>query len=130
MVNEDKIKAMTKLAVYDQRESRKCAPMVEYFRSDYIGKELLKSFVMGTIAYMLLTAVWLLNNADELIANLYRLDFMELGLDILQKYVGFCVVYMIITYIVYAVRYSRGRDKVKGYHKNIHGILKSYRDEE
>lgn len=130
MINEEKVKAMTKLAAYDKYDSAKYTPMTEYFRSDYIGKEMLKSFVYGTIAYIFLAACWILNNADEFLANINRLDYMALGLNLLQRYILFLIMYLLITYIVYAIRYSHGRSKIKNYKKNIHAILKLYRDED
>ena len=46
MINEDKVRIMTKLAAFDKRQAVECADVTVFFRSDYIGKELLKSFVL------------------------------------------------------------------------------------
>ncbi|MCR5467327.1 MAG: hypothetical protein K6F37_00060 [Lachnospiraceae bacterium] len=126
MINEDKIKTMTKLAAFDESDAKKYSQIIEYYRSDYIGKEMLKSTLMGTIAYVFCVALWFFSNADDFLKNINNLDYMSLGMDLLKKYLLFLLAYLFITYVVYAVRYSYGQKKVKNYHKNIHNILKSY----
>ena len=37
MLNEEKIKVMNKLAMYEQGEGKKYLPVSRYYRSDYIG---------------------------------------------------------------------------------------------
>ena len=51
MLNQERVCEMTKLAIFDGKEGRECKPMIQYFRKDYIGKELLKSFITGTIVF-------------------------------------------------------------------------------
>ena len=44
MLNEEKIKIMNKLAMYEQGEGKKYLPVSKYYRSDYIGLALIKNF--------------------------------------------------------------------------------------
>ena len=44
MINEEKVKIMTKLAMYEQGKGRKYLPVSRYYRSDYIGL-----FISGNI---------------------------------------------------------------------------------
>ena len=53
MLNQERVCEMTRLAIFDQKEGRGCRPMIQYFRKDYIAKELLKSFISGTAAYFI-----------------------------------------------------------------------------
>ena len=45
MLNQERVCEMTKLAIFDQKKGREYKPMTEYFRRDYIARELLKSFI-------------------------------------------------------------------------------------
>ena len=47
MLNEEKIKIMNKLAMYEQGEGKKYLPVSRYYRSDYIG--------LATVSYTHLT---------------------------------------------------------------------------
>ena len=51
MINEEKVKIMTKLAMYEQGKGRKYLPVSKYYRSDYIGLALIKNFFLVTIGY-------------------------------------------------------------------------------
>ena len=56
MLNEDKIKVMNKLAMYEKTEGKKYLPVSKYYRSDYIGLALIKNFFLVTIGYVLVVA--------------------------------------------------------------------------
>ena len=56
MINEEKVKIMTKLAMYEQGRGRKHLPVSRYYRSDYIGLALIKNFFLVTIGYVLIVA--------------------------------------------------------------------------
>ena len=44
MLNEEKIKIMNRLAMYEQGEGKKYLPVSRYYRSDYIGLAMIKNF--------------------------------------------------------------------------------------
>lgn len=49
MINEEKVILMTKLASYESNEGKKNIRIVNYFRGDYIGFQVLKSADAGCI---------------------------------------------------------------------------------
>ena len=51
MVDETKVRVMTRLAAYEEGTGKKYLPIGQYFRTDYIFMQLLKSFVYGTLAF-------------------------------------------------------------------------------
>ena len=58
MVNEEKVKIMNRLAMYEHGEGRKYLPVSRYYRSDYIGLALIRNFFLVTIGYVLGLAGW------------------------------------------------------------------------
>lgn len=46
MLNEDKIKLMTGIALFEKREGKHIFPANRYFRSDYISGRILRSFLL------------------------------------------------------------------------------------
>ena len=46
MVNEEKVKIMNRLAMYEHGEGRKYLPVSRYYRSDYIGLALIRNFFL------------------------------------------------------------------------------------
>ena len=57
MLDEKRIRQMTKLAFFEKKEEKNALRIGRYFRSDYIGKELLKNFFLASIGYILGPAV-------------------------------------------------------------------------
>lgn len=52
MLNEEKVIMMTKLAAFEKREGKKNLSIVNYFRNDYIGFQVLKSVIASTISFL------------------------------------------------------------------------------
>ena len=53
MIDEERVKQMTKMAIYEEGEGKQYVPMTQYFRHDYVGKEMVKSVILGTFAFAL-----------------------------------------------------------------------------
>ena len=60
MLNEDKIKLMTGIAMFEKREGKRIFPVNRYFRSDYISRHMFRSFFSYTICYLLCAMIWVL----------------------------------------------------------------------
>ena len=48
MLNEERIRLMTRMAAYEEHEGKKDIAISEYFRGDYISFQLLKSAIYAT----------------------------------------------------------------------------------
>ena len=44
MLNEEKIRYMTELAIFEKNEGRKIFPVNRFFRSDYVGGQMFRRF--------------------------------------------------------------------------------------
>lgn len=51
MLNEERIRLMTKMASYEANEGKKNVSIGSYFRGDYIGLQVIKSVISGTIGF-------------------------------------------------------------------------------
>ena len=80
MINEEKVKIMTKLAMYEQGRGRKHRPVSRYYRSDYIGLALIKNFFLVTIGYVLIVAAVAVYFGEYLLENIHRMNLVTLGI--------------------------------------------------
>ena len=85
MINEEKVKIMDRLAVYEKQEGRKYLPVSKYYRSDYIGLALIKNFFLVTIGYGLILAVIAAYNLEYLLDNVHKMDLISLGVVVLGE---------------------------------------------
>lgn len=130
MINEEKVKVMTKLAMYEQGEGRKYLPVSKYYRSDYIGLALIKNFFLVTIGYALVLAGVAAYFSEYLMNNIHKMNLISLGVYILAGYLILLVAYSVLTYIQYSVKYYRAKKSVKGYFEQLTNLNKIYGREE
>ncbi|MFR3265874.1 MAG: hypothetical protein ACLTQN_08275 [Blautia massiliensis (ex Durand et al. 2017)] len=124
MVNEEKVKIMNRLAMYEHGEGRKYLPVSRYYRSDYIGLALIRNFFLVTIGYVLGLAGVAAYFSEYLMDNVNKINLVKVGIYIIVGYLIVLVVYSILTYIQYSVKYFRAKKKVSG---NIIRILQDWK---
>ena len=78
MLNQERVCEMTKLAIFDQKKGREYKPMTEYFRRDYIARELLKSFITGTMAFAILVGAVILYDMEGLLEQINSIDIRQI----------------------------------------------------
>lgn len=122
MLNEDKVKLMTRVAMYEKRAGKKNMKMTKYFRGDYVSWNMIKTAFAVTVAYMLIAGCWVLYHLEFLMENFYSMDLVELVRKILVYYVAALVGYMILSYIIYTVKYSMAMKSLKRFRSNLKKI--------
>ncbi len=126
MVNKEKVILMTKLASYEQGEGKKVVPIANYFRTDYISSQLLRSFLAGTFAFIVIVGVMIFYNFEFIMQDIYNTDLLAFAKKVGTIY-GVCMgVYLLLSYIMAAYRYSRARSSLKGYYADLKRLNKFY----
>ncbi|MCI9097666.1 MAG: hypothetical protein HFI95_16070 [Lachnospiraceae bacterium] len=126
MINEEKVILMTKLASYETHEGKKDMTVVHYFRGDYIGFQVLKSVIAATISFFALFAVYLFYNFEELMQDVYKMDLLGFGKNVVILYLCFVGGYGVISYIFYTARYAKAKKYLKNYHGNLRRLAGMY----
>ena len=127
MINEDKIKLMTKIAMLEKKDGKAMDSVNQYFKSDYISVHLLRGFFLYTISFCLGGGVWALYSIDNLLSLAADMDALsQLGIRIVILYVAGLVIYGLITSVVYAGRYDRRNQEVKYYISQLKRLNKRY----
>ena len=127
MINEERVRELYQMAVYDETEDKKCHPMGEYYIWDYVGKEIVKSFFCGTIAFGLLIALWIIGDMTAAITFVNSADLMNLVIRFILVYVGFMAIYLLVTVFIYSIRYAEGRKQLRkcvGHLKKVHRMYR------
>lgn len=119
MVNQDRVKQLYKIAIYEQTEEKEHRQIGQYYRGDYIGKEVIKSFLTGTIAYGIMAMLWVISNSELVLHQINTLEIVDTVLNAIYIYVAFLAVYLFGTALVYYFRYKGNKDKVDAYVENL-----------
>ena len=129
MLDEKKIRLMTNLARYEQNQGKEELRIARYYRSDFIGAALLKNFVLTTIGYAAVVALFFACQGDSF---LEKLDFMHLIMMIIVAVAGYIIAlvcYSGATYMICTIRYSRAQKDVKAYDARLAALQKYYEEE-
>ena len=129
MLDQERIKEMIHMAIFDQNEGADTRPMEQYYRADYVGKEMLKSIITGTAGYGIILFVVFFIQGDALLEQWNKMDLRLSLMQLLISYVVFLGIYLLITYVVYHVRYSKGRLRLKKYYQHIRKVNRLYREQ-
>ena len=130
MVNEDRIKLMTRMAAYEKEEHKKNKTIVSFFKSDYISLQMLKSSVFTTIAYGILFALYILYDFEIFMKDIYQMDIFGFGKSVIIVYLIFIGIILVITYVVSLYQYNRALQSTRLYYMNLKNLSQIYGEEE
>ena len=126
MLNEDKIRLMTGIAMYEKKAEKDVFPVTRFFKSDYIGSHMIRSFITYTVACLMFVGMWILYQIEDI--------FNTMDISVLlssAKYIGLIyliglVFYMLVTLIVYSKRYNMASKSLKVYQAKLRRLEKKY----
>lgn len=127
MVDEERIKIMTKCACYESGEGRRELGNLEYSKRDYVHMNILRTEVAVTLGYLVVVAIWAVAHLDYLIDRMNDLNLR----DVLTRLgVGWAVVlvfYYFAGRVVYALRYRKMHDRAAEYYRELKKLQELYR---
>lgn len=126
MLNEERVKLMTRMASYETGEGKKNMNIGKYFRGDYISIQVLKSIISSTISFVICFALYLFYDFENFMENIYAMDLVQFAKDVLVIYVVVTVGYALMTYIIFSVRYKNARKSLKKYYNNLRKLSGLY----
>ncbi len=130
MINEEKVKLMTKLAIYESTKGKKQLNISKYYKRDYVRYNMFKTAVSATIAFLLLLGVYAMLNMEELLLALNDMDILKEAEKLGIFYLIFLIAYMVIARLVYAHYYEKVKPDVIQYNHNLKKLKEMYDKEE
>lgn len=125
MVNNSKIKLMTKLAVYEKKHTFDFK-LGKYFRSDYIKLNLLKTVLSVTAGYILCLLLVGFYNIEFLIKYAVKLDYKLYGIRILGIYIVLLIVFILSNMVRSNQTFIMSRKRLNRYYKRLKLLSKMY----
>ena len=126
MLSQERIKLMTKMAAYEEKEGKTYMSIGSYFRSDYMGMQVIRSIISATFAFLIICGFYVYYHLESLMQDIYKLDVWTLGKQVILYYIIFVAAYALITYIVYSFRYSKAKRSLKRYDRHLKQLSAIY----
>lgn len=130
MIKEEKVILMTKLASYESGRGKKDINILNYFRGDYIGFQILHSVIAATISFFAVFAIYVFYNFEALLQDIYKMDLLSYGKTIVILYLCVVGAYSVISYVIYAGRYNKAKKNLRTYYANLKKLNGMYADKE
>lgn len=99
MLSEERVKQMTKMAIYERKEGRKIAPVLKYHKRDYVEICVICNVFLGTIVYGILYLGVIGALFSTLFTNLHLFGIV------------LCLVLGLLCYVIYMYFYLRSVKK-------------------
>ena len=128
MINNEKVRLMTKLAIYEEKNSEDIK-LSKYYKSDYIRHNVLKTIISVSFAYVCVLLLILFYNLEEVLAKAFELNYTMLGIEIFVSYFVLIVIFTLISFMIYSEKINRSRKSLMKYHRGLKQLIRIYDEE-
>lgn len=126
MVNEEKIKVMTDIALDETKRYQEEISEGIYFKGDYIRSHVISAIWNITMAYLLLAALVVLYQADYLLVNITKVSYRFLIGAGLGMYFLFCLITGLLSFWYYSLKYQDNMMIIKEYNDKLEKLKTFY----
>ena len=107
MLNEEKIRWMTRASIYEKRQGHTDLERNEYFLGDYVRLHLMKNMIGVTVAYILMVGLYAVCKIEDIFALAANMQLMVFLKEVLLVYLILALIYTGIGIIYYALLFSK-----------------------
>ena len=125
MLNEEKIRLMTEIAMFEKKKGKRVFPYHKYFKSDYIGSRVMKAFNYTLCALMCLL-IWGLYNLDKILNTTNFYDLIKQGKLLAGVYLAGLILYLAITAAIASYRYQNASKGMRSMRQSCDAWKKRY----
>ncbi|MGN9055905.1 hypothetical protein ACTNA4_05460 [Bariatricus sp. HCP28S3_A7] len=129
MLNEDKVKLMTRMAMYESKEGTEDFKISSYYRKDYSSFHTIVTIIWVTIGYMIAVGVGAIAFMDVILENLNFAFIIMIGLCVLTGYIVLVVFYGIVASRFYQKKHNDARQRVKKFNHDLTRLNRMYERE-
>lgn len=130
MLNEERVKHMVKLASYESKEGTEDLKVSAYFKKDYVGMNMLFTFLWVTFGYAILVGILAITYMDFILEGLTIFKAIVLLGSLVLVYIVLVVAYCVFAKVHYKKIHFKARQHVKTYKKELEKLSQMYEKEE
>ena len=130
MVNETKVKWMTKAAMVKKKEERGMFITSRFYGDDYVSFQVIKAVLGVSFGFVLVVALWFMENSEALLTACSVEELFLILKSMWILYLMLVLATILISVLVYTSRFWRARDHAREYTSSLKKIQKIYKKEE
>ena len=126
MVQQEKVRLMTDLAIYEKKNESEVFKINNYYRSDYILWQILLAFVRYSFCFLVLLCLYVIFKADTLFYNINLSGITETFFSFGRYYIAGLLIYLGISWAVADYRYKKARKGILLYATKLKRLARRY----
>ena len=130
MIDEEKVRLMTKAEMIQKKDRRATVTAGSFFGSDYVAFQVIKGVIGMIIVFMLVLAGLFLVNADDILTRFALDELYQLVKVVIIIFLSILVVTIILTVLVYTSSYWKAREGRSEYRACLHKLENYYKNQE
>ncbi len=129
MLSNEKIKWMTRAALYEKKEGKGSIRINRFRKGDYISWNMIKSILGITVGYALVILLYLLGISESMLDELTLPFVIDMATRFLFVYLVLLVFTGFVSFLIYYGRYQQAQKKMKMYAQYLKKISHIYQKE-
>lgn len=130
MLDEKKVRLMTKMAMYEQKHGESDFKISAYYKKDYKSLNMILSWIYMTIGYVVLVGLVCVTYLEVLVNNMTVSGIIMLLLSVLTIYFVLVLVFVIGTNVFYDKKHYKAREGVKMLNMHLNRLNRMYERDE
>lgn len=129
MLNEEKVKLMTRMAMYESKEGEEDLKISAYYRKDYTSFHTIVTVIWVTIGYVIAVGVAATAFLDEILKNLNMAFIIMTVICVITGYIVMVVLYILVASQFYKNKHNQARQRVKKFNHDLTRLNRMYERE-
>ena len=129
MLNENKVKIMAKMAMYETKQGTEDLKINSYYKRDYVSYKTLISILWMTVGYAAIVMLGVGIFLDEILEQLSLNFVVMFAICIVGGYLSLTLLYAIGASQFYKKKYSDARKRLKKFNQDLSRLSRMYEKE-
>ena len=122
MVNQEKVRLMTRAEWYRQQEERGALRVNQYNKGAYVSMQIVKALIIATAGVAVAVLIWVFYEGENLLAfNDFEVS-LDIAVQIAVMYGAVLVITALVSWKTYTRIYTKARSSVKRYYTLLRRI--------
>ena len=130
MLNEDKIKLMTKMAMYaDSPEGKEAIEASKFFKHDYLARKIIWTEICVTLAYIFMIFIFAILKMETMVTDIADMNLTSIVVILVVVYIALLFVSFVFSYNFYGKKYIKYRQSSAEYSASLKKLNNYYKSE-
>lgn len=130
MLNNEKIRVMTHLAIGEEKIKRGDESLEQLNRKEYLYSAMIRSFFAGTAGFAVMLAIYIFYDLENIMLRIFTGEIAPVLLLALGAYIIFMALYMIVAFQVYRERYDSAHRRMQRMNRLFRNLRNLYDEKE